>query len=213
VGGAVEVEAVVSQACTPIGEPWTITKVEGNLIHQIGNRPAYQVLADTFGRLPKDQQERARGNLFVGLVTNEYKEEFHRGDFLIRSLLGGDPKTGVLAVGARPRAGQSVQFQCRDAASATEDLTGLLEGARRKGGGGRILGACLCSCLGRGERLFGVPHHDAVLIQRLLGPVGLTGFFCNGEIGPVGGRSYLHGYTAALGLFVAKPRPDLGNKG
>jgi small ligand-binding sensory domain FIST len=204
-GGAVELEGVISQGCTPIGEPWTITRTDGNVIQQIGNQPAYQVLADTFNELPAEQQQRARGNLFVGLVINEYQEEFHRGDFLIRNLLGGDPQSGVLAVGALPRPGQSLQFQTRDAAAATEDLTELLRRALKRRPKARLYGGCLCSCNGRGTHLFGRANHDAGLTQEILGPFGLTGFFCNGEIGPVGNRNFLHGYTASLALFREKP--------
>ncbi|MEW6306419.1 MAG: FIST N-terminal domain-containing protein, partial [Verrucomicrobiota bacterium] len=112
-GGDVQLLSVISQGCTPIGETWTITKVERNLIYQIGNRPAYQVLMETYEGLPAEEQKRARGNLFVGLVINEYLEEFHRGDFLIRNLMGADPSSGCLAVGAFPRPGQTVQFQWR----------------------------------------------------------------------------------------------------
>ena len=204
VGGAVQLAGVVSQGCTPIGQPWTITRAEGNLIQQIGNRPAYQVLVDTFNSLSKDQQRRVQGNLFVGLVVNEYLDDFHRGDFLVRNLLGFDPKSGILAVGARPRAGQSVQFQTRDAEAATEDMTELLERAKATAGTNRVLGGCLCCCNGRGSGLFGKPDHDAALAQEHLGPLPLTGFFCNGEIGPVGDRNFLHGYTASLALFLTK---------
>jgi len=203
-GGAVRLAGVVSQGCTPIGEPWTITRAEGNFIHEIGNRPAYQVLVDTFNSLPPEQQQRAQGNLFVGLVINEYQDDFRRGDFLIRNLLGVDPVSGVLVVGARPRAGQSLQFQCRDAAAATEDMVALMGEARRVVGEARVYGGCLCSCSGRGRRLFGEPNHDAALAQKHFGPLGLTGFFCNGEIGPVGDRTFVHGYSAALAFFVEK---------
>lgn len=204
VEGEVELATVVSQGCTPIGEPWTITKAEGNLIREIGNQPAYQVLIETFHKLPQEAQQRAQGNLMVGFVVNEYQEEFHRGDFLIRNLLGGDPSSGVLAVGARPRPGQSVQFQCRDAVAATEDMEELLRRARVQTRGREILGACLCVCNGRGRRLFEAPNHDARLTQEHLGPLALTGFFCNGEIGPVGKRNFLHGYTASLALFLPR---------
>ena len=130
VGGGVKLAGVISQGCTPIGETWTLTRVEQNMIHQIANRPAYAVLAETFQKLPPDEQQKARGNLFIGLVVNEYLEDFHRGDFLVRNLLGGDPNSGVLAVGALPRAGQTMQFQRRDAAAATEDMRELLARAR-----------------------------------------------------------------------------------
>jgi small ligand-binding sensory domain FIST len=204
VGGGVKLSSVISQGCTPIGETWTITKVEQNIIHQIGNRPAYQVLLETFNQLPAEDQSKARGNLFIGLVVNEYLEEFHRGDFLIRNLIGADPKAGCIAVGALPRAGQTLQFQRRDARAATEDMRALLERAQRDVTGGTVYGGCLCSCNGRGSRLFGVPNHDAAMVQTHLGPLGVAGFFCNGEIGPVGLRNFLHGYTASLALFRSK---------
>lgn len=203
-GGGVRLASVISQGCTPIGETWTITKTERNLIHQIGNRPAYEVLMETFEKLPAKDQEKARGNLFIGLVMNEYLEEFHRGDFLIRNLLGADPNTGCIAVGAFARMGQTIQFQRRDAGAASEDMSALLESARRSLGDATIYGGCLCSCNGRGHRLFGRPDHDAGMVQKHLGPLGLAGFFCNGEIGPVGDRNFLHGYTASLALFLKK---------
>ena len=204
VGGDVLLAGVTSQGCTPIGDTWTLTRVEQNIIHEIGNRPAYEVLAETFQQLSAEEQGKARGNLFIGLVVNEYLEEFHRGDFLIRNLLGADPRTGSIAVGALPRLGQTVQFQRRSAAAATEDMDVLLGRAHKQLSGRTIYGGCLCSCNGRGRGLFGRPNHDAEMIQNRLGPLGLTGFFCNGEIGPVGERSFLHGYTASLALFVKK---------
>jgi len=204
VGGGVKLVSVISQGCTPIGNTWTITRVERNVIHEIANRPAYEVLAETFAGLRAAEKTKMQGNLFVGLVINEYLEEFQRGDFLVRNLLGADPRSGAIAVGAFPRTGQTIQFQRRDAAAATEDMLALLSRAKEKLGQATIYGACLCSCNGRGHRLFGQPNHDAGLIQQKLGPLGLTGFFCNGEIGPVGDRNFLHGYTASLALFVKK---------
>src|SRR5262249_11833899 len=113
VGGRVTLASVISQGCTPIGETWTITKAQQNLIAEIGTRPAYYVLVETFNKLPPQEKRQAEGNLFVGLVMDEYRDEFHRGDFLIRNLIGGDPNSGVLAVGALPRTGQTLQFQRR----------------------------------------------------------------------------------------------------
>jgi len=203
-GGDVRLAGVISQGCTPIGDTWTLTKVEQNIIHQIGNRPAYEVLAETFNRLTPAEQSSARGNLFIGLVVNEYLEEFHRGDFLIRNLLGADPNSGSIAVGALPRQGQTMQFQRHSAKAATEDMNALLERAREALGPVTVYGGCLCSCNGRGRSLFGKPNHDAALVQERFGPMGLAGFFCNGEIGPVGEKNFLHGYTASLALFVKK---------
>lgn len=211
-GGAVRLAGVISQGCTPIGETWTITKVDGHLIREIGNRPAYEVLAETYQSLSASEQAKARGNLFAGLVMDEYRDEFRRGDFLIRNLLGADPQSGCVAVGAFPRAGQTIQFQRRDEAAANEDMIALLSRAGEEIEPGDIYGGCLCCCNGRGSHLFSRPSHDAGLVQQHLGPMGLAGFFCNGEIGPVGSRNYLHGYTASLALFVKAqpgkaPRP------
>ena len=140
----------------------------------------------------------------MGLVINEYLHEFHRGDFLIRQLIGADPNSGIVAVGALPRAGQTIQFQRRDAATGTEDMESLLRRTKEQLAGKTIYGGCLCCCNGRGARLFGKPSHDARFVQKQLGPLAVMGFFCNGEIGPVGDKNFLHGYTASLALFVKK---------
>jgi small ligand-binding sensory domain FIST len=204
IGGSVKIATVISQGCTPIGETWTLTRVDQNIIHEIGNRPAYEVLAETFSGLSPQEQKVARGNLFIGLVVNEYLEDFHRGDFLIRNLLSADPQSGCIAVGALPRLGQTVQFQRRSAAAAMEDMDELLARAGKSLGGATVYGGCLCACNGRGQSLFGRPNHDAKTVQKQFGPLGLAGFFCNGEIGPIGEKNFLHGYTASLALFVKK---------
>jgi small ligand-binding sensory domain FIST len=107
-------------------------------------------------------------------------------------------------VGALPRLGQTIQFQRRDATAAEEDMNELLARATKQIGGAQIFGGCLCSCNGRGRGLFGQPNHDAQKVQQRFGPVGLAGFFCNGEIGPIGEKNFLHGFTASLALFVKK---------
>ena len=204
VGGDVALAGVISQGCTPIGEAWTLTRVEQNLIRNIANRPAYAVLSETVQSLPPEEQRKVQGNLHIGLVVNEYLDEFHRGDFLVRNLLGGDPNSGVLAVGALPRMGQTIQFQRRDAAAASEDLNELLAREKTRLAGAEIYGGCLFCCNGRGKNLFGRPSHDSELVQAHFGPTGIAGFFCNGEIGPIGDKNFLHGFTASLALFVKR---------
>jgi small ligand-binding sensory domain FIST len=204
VGGEVALTGVISQGCTPIGEAWTLTRVEQNIIRHIGNRPAYAVLSETVQQLSPEDQRKAQGNLHIGLAVNEYLEDFHRGDFLVRNLLGGDPNSGVLAVGAMPRMGQTIQFQRRDADAASEDLSELLARAKKKLSQAEIYGGCLFCCNGRGKNLFGRPSHDSEMVQAHFGPTGVAGFFCNGEIGPVGEKNFLHGFTASLALFVKK---------
>jgi len=205
VGGGVAMHGVISQGCTPIGETWTITHAEHNIIHEIGNRPAYEVLVETFDSLSKGDQDKTRGNLLIGLVINEYLEEFKRGDFLIRNLIGADPNNGAIAVGALPRTGQTLQFQRRDATAASDDLDTLLAHAAEDHEAQTVYGGCLCCCSGRGTGLFDLADHDAGLVHHHLGDIGVAGFFCNGEIGPVGDRNFLHGYTASLALFVPAP--------
>ncbi|MBI3971471.1 MAG: FIST C-terminal domain-containing protein [Chloroflexi bacterium] len=203
-GGAWTVEAIVSQGCAPIGRPWTITGVDGHLVQTIARQPAYELLVDTVKALPPALAARARDNLFVGLAMDERRATLNRGDFLVRNIHGVDQQTGALLVGAEPQIGQTVQFHLRDAGAAGEDLRQLLDTVPERLAGRSPAAALLCSCTGRGTGLFGAPDHDARLVNDRLGPLPLAGFFCNGEFGPVGGRNYVHGYTASLALFVPK---------
>ena len=202
-GGPLSIRSIVSQGCNPIGRPWTITGAEGQIIQSIGGRPALDVLLETLRGLPSDLQERAQSNLLVGLAMDEYRDDFGRGDFLIRNLLSADRESGAIAVSALPREGQTIQFQLRDAAAADEDLRLLLEAEKATLQGEESLAALLWSCNGRGQGLFGSPDHDAKAIADILGPIPLAGFFCNGEIGPVGSKNFLHGFTASMALFTS----------
>ena len=208
-GGPYSVRTIVSQGAAPIGETWTITGAQDHIIETIAQRPAYQVLLDTLRALPPETQRRAQRNLLVGLAMDEHRGEFRRGDFLIRNLMGIDPERGTLAVGALPRVGQTLQFQLRDPDAADEDLRELLERARKELGARQPVGALLCSCNGRGVGLFGTPDHDARALADLLGPIAVAGFFCNGEIGPVGEQNFLHGFTASIALVI----PDEPSQG
>ncbi|HEY0752923.1 MAG TPA: FIST N-terminal domain-containing protein [Ktedonobacteraceae bacterium] len=203
-GGPYTLLPLVSQGCEPIGETWTITSVRDNLIRTISNRSAYDMLVETFKGLPHDVQRRAQRNLLVGLAADEYLDTFQRGNFLIRPLIGVERGTGALAIGALPRIGQTIQFQMRDASAADLDLTELLDQVSATLGHQLPIAGVLCSCNGRGLGLFGTPHHDACAISRQLGEFPLAGLFCNGEIGPIGPRPFLHGFTASLALLIQK---------
>ncbi|MBH0207216.1 MAG: hypothetical protein HP495_01535, partial [Nitrospira sp.] len=141
----------------------------------------------------------------LGIVIDEHRNRFERGDFLIRNLLGADQTTGAVAVGEVVQEGQTVQFHLRDAASSSEEFNALLaaDHARHRH---PPLGALMFSCCGRGQGLFGIPNHDAGAAAAQLGAIPLAGFFAQGEIGPVGGRNFLHGYTASLALFAERDR-------
>jgi small ligand-binding sensory domain FIST len=198
----VAIRALMSQGCRPIGEPSPITKAEDNFILEIGNVPAYQTLEAAFLTVPANERNAIRNNLFLGLAASEYVDEFKRGDFLIRNILGADPQIGALAVGAYPRIGQTVQFQIRDSKTAHQDM---VEGAKNIANrGARPWAILLFSCAGRGQGLFGVSSHDATTIAETLGASPLAGFFCNGEIGPIGDRSFLHGYSASAAVLTTE---------
>ncbi|HYU39130.1 MAG TPA: FIST N-terminal domain-containing protein [Acidimicrobiia bacterium] len=192
--GGIEVRTLVSQGCRPIGRPYVVTKAEQNLIEELGGKPAIERLKELAAAATEEERGLLRRGLHVGLVVDEHKAEFTRGDFLVRNLLGADERSGALAVGERVAVGQTVQFHVRDADAADEDLRELLADADADA-------ALLFTCNGRGRHLFSVPDHDAGLVEKLLGPIPLTGAFCAGEIGPVGGRNFLHGFTASLALF------------
>lgn len=198
--GAIRVRAVVSQGCRPIGRPYVITKAQQNVIEELSGRPALAQLSELFGELPQADQLLIRKGLHVGSVINEYQETFQRGDFLVRNVIGSDPASGVIAVGDYVRVGQTVQFHIRDADTADEDLRELLSAAR-DGGHPAPRGALLFTCNGRGTRMFAVPNHDAAAVQRQTGDVPLAGFFAQGELGPIGGRNFVHGFTASVALI------------
>ena len=202
--GDIQLKTIVSQGCRPIGRPYIVTKAEDNAILELAGLPAMEALQQLFSSLSASEQALARRALFLGVVMNEQKEEFRRGDFLIRNLVGLDPNSGALFVGDRIQAGQTVQFQIRDAETSREDLQHLL-GEYSKLVKAPPPGGLLFSCLGRGRDLYGEPHIDIRSIQSALGgSIPLAGFFCNGEIGPVGGRNFIHGFTSSLGLFLPR---------
>lgn len=198
--GGVQFKGFVSQGCRPIGEPFTITKAEKNFVYQLASKKAFDQLQTTFNCLPDEIRDQAQGNILAGLAVNEYIEEFNTGDFLVRSILGGDPKSGMLAIGAFPRVGQTLQFQLRDRETAKEDLNAKL--AQAKWTMNQAPFAALSfSCGARGEEFFGEKHYDAQAISCYFGPVPMAGFFCSGEVGSVMGETFLHGFSASVILL------------
>ena len=202
--GDIVLQTIVSQGCRPIGRPYIVTKAEGNVILELAGVSATEALQKLFAGLPDADKMLARRALFLGVVMNEQKDSFARGDFLIRNLIGIDTSTGSLAVGDQIAVGQTVQFQVRDANTSREDLQHLLAQQPEPLKNSPSAGALLFSCLGRGKDLYGQPHEDIRTIQAAIGNRPIAGFFCNGEIGPVGGVNFIHGFTSSLGLF--RPR-------
>ena len=196
-----EVHPLVAQGCRPIGDAYIITRADGNVIHELGGRPPLVRLREMAAALPSRDTELLAQGLQLGVVIDEYRAEPGQGDFLIRGVVGADPDSGAIAVGDQIQVGQTVQFHVRDAQSADEDLRRALDRESEALGGRRPAGALLFTCNGRGSRLFDEPDHDAGLIASILGDIPLAGFFCAGELGPVGGQNFLHTFTASIALF------------
>jgi small ligand-binding sensory domain FIST len=196
----VPVRAVVSQGCAPFGREAVITRSEGNLVFELAGEPALERLRREIAALPPGEQLLAAQGVLAGLVIDENRAEYGRGDFLMRGILGADESTGALAIGERVRVGQTLRFHFRDAASADDDLR---EALKRELGGHAAAGALLFTCNGRGTQMFSEADHDARAVTDLLGSPAVAGFFCGGEIGPVGGRLFLHGFTATMAVFLS----------
>jgi small ligand-binding sensory domain FIST len=198
--GPVKIRSVVSQGCRPIGHHLVITRAKDNIIAELGGKSAFVQLQQLWQDLGARDQQLFQHGLHIGRVINEYQGKFQRGDFLVRNVLGLDPESGALAITDRVRVGQTVQFHVRDAESADEDLHALLQldlSAHEY----HPRGALLFTCNGRGTRLFEEPHHDARAVRAEAGPIPLAGFFAQGELGPVGGQNFIHGFTASVVLF------------
>lgn len=192
--GGVATRTVVSQGCRPIGDPMIVTRAEGNLVMEIAGRPALDRLDDLVRAADAEERSLLASGLQIGIAIDEHRATFERGDFLVRGVVGADRLQRALAVGDRVEVGTTVQFQVRDAVAADEDLRAMLADATGDA-------ALVFTCNGRGQRLFGEPDHDARVVHDTLGSPALAGMFCAGEFGPIGGRSFVHGFTASVLVF------------
>lgn len=199
--GNVAVDTIVAQGCRPVGELMCITKSQQNMLLELDQRPTLEVLRELFTSSKERDQELMQNSLFLGIVMDDFNDEPSQGDFLIRNVIGMDGRSGSMAIGENLREGQRVQFHLRDAWTSADDLSTLLTRYAGENQADHSRGALLFSCLGRGEYLYGRPDHDTDLFRDKIGEVPLGGFFCNGEIGPVGGTTFLHGYTSSFGIF------------
>ena len=202
--GNIAVDTIVAQGCRPIGQRMQITGCERNILHELDGRDTFQVLRETFRELDERDQRLAQHSMFLGVVMDEFNEDPQLGDFLIRNILGMDPRSGSLAIGEALKEGQTVQFHLRDAQTSSQDLDAMLTQYSKDGVPGAGAGALLFQCLGRGSYLYGRPDHDTDMFRDKIGDLPLAGFFCNGEIGQVSGSTYLHGYTSSFGVFRPK---------
>jgi small ligand-binding sensory domain FIST len=192
--GSLATRTVVSQGCRPIGDPMIVTRAQGNLVMEIAGRPALDRLDDLVRAADAEERSLLASGLQIGVAIDEHRATFERGDFLVRGVVGADRLQRALAVGDRVEVGTTVQFQVRDAVAADEDLREMLADATGDA-------ALVFTCNGRGQRLFGEPDHDARVVHDTLGSPALAGMFCAGEFGPIGGRSFVHGFTASVLVF------------
>jgi small ligand-binding sensory domain FIST len=202
--GEVAVDTLVAQGCRPVGAPMIVTRCHDALLQELDGRPPLEVLTELYRSVDARDRELMQHSLFLGLEMRAEAVVHEPGELLVRNLLGADEASGALVVGAELRPMAVAQFVLRDAHSAEEELRRML--SRLRHAGSRPAGALLFSCVGRGAGLFGCPDHDTSLFEEQLGPAPLGGFFCNGEIGPVGGTTFLHGYTSAFAIFREAPR-------
>ncbi|NDJ17109.1 FIST signal transduction protein [Myxacorys almedinensis] len=230
--GNIAIDTIVAQGCRPIGQPYWVTEGERNIILGLkqddgsgdvtatcpGSRTPLELLQNLVQGLDEGDRELAaqENRIFIGIAQNEFKQTLDQGDFLIRTLMGVDPRLGAIALGDRIRPGQRIQFHLRDSETSADDLEMLLKRYRQSrlassfDGEPRSQpsGALMFACLGRGEALYGEPNFDSQLFSEYVGDVPVTGFFCNGEIGPVGSSTFLHGYTSVFGICRTKDEPE-----
>ena len=204
--GDVRVSTIVSQGCRPVGDWFTVTGSRSNLIQELDGKPPLEVLQDVFAEASADDQKLMRSGILLGRGVATQPDDLGHGSFLIRVVLGADRESGAISVADRVREGEYVQFHVRDAQSARDDLEMLLTPQVFEE---TAAGALLFTCNGRGERFFGERDADVAIIGNALGEqVPVTGFFCGGEIGPIGSANFVHGYTASLAVF--RPGPGAG---
>lgn len=202
--GRIEVDTIVCQGCRPIGAPMFVTAHDGIRIFELDGQKPLTVLESLIGSLNPRDRSLAQRALFIGMAPRGDLERYEVGDFLIRNVIGVEPPTGALAVAGQPRDGMVVQFHLRDADTSATEIDALVE-RRARAGTSRLHAILMFSCLGRGVHLYGREGHDAAAIRTHLGPHPISGFFCNGEIGPIHGETHMHGYTTSIALLGEPP--------
>ncbi|MGI8983719.1 MAG: FIST signal transduction protein [Acidimicrobiales bacterium] len=196
-GPQVEVTTVVSQGCRPVGSPFVVTRAEQNIVYELAGRSAVERLQEVAAGLSDNDRELLADLVQIGRVIDENKLDFGPGDFLVRGVVGADPNSGALRVGDIVEVGSTAQFQVRDATTADEELRKMVDGRSADA-------ALVFTCNGRGTHLFPEPDHDAQVVSAGLGGAPVAGMFCAGELGPIGGHNFMHGFTASVVLLARR---------
>lgn len=190
----VPVQLGLTQGCSPIGPPRTVTGAEDNILFSIDGRPALDVLKEDIGEVLARDLKRISGYIFAALPV----PGSDTADYLVRNLVGIDQEAGAVAIGEAVTNGNTVMFCRRDPDSAVEDLKRMLNDLKRRAGGGEIKGGLYFSCVARGPNQFGPNSQELGIIRDILGEFPLAGLFANGEIS----NDRLYGYTGVLALFL-----------
>jgi small ligand-binding sensory domain FIST len=202
--GNVVIDPVLAQGCKPIGDPLFVTACDGNLISELDGRRPKELLTALFTQLDEADRSGFGDSLCIGFALPGPRQSVGAGDFLIRNVLGLDPDTGALWVGARIAPNAIVQFHLREGGIAAQELESRL---------GESLAArpppeaaLLFACAGRGRHLFGVTGHDSGTLRRRI-DIPVAGMFSAGEIAPVQGATFVHSYSSAFGLIRRRKVP------
>ena len=199
--GNVVIDPVLAQGCRPIGDPLFVTASENNLVSELDGRRPKEILTALFAELGEEDRARFGDALCIGLALPGPRQTIGAGDFLIRNVLGLDPESGALWIGARVVPNAIVQFHLRDARSASDELEQRLSASLA--GRAAPTAAILFACAGRGRNMFGVSGHDSGTLRRMI-DIPVAGMFSSGEIAPVQGATFVHGYSSVFGLV--RPR-------
>ncbi|MSO77895.1 MAG: histidine kinase [Alphaproteobacteria bacterium] len=192
-GPSLVVVAGLSQGCTPIGPVRQVSESERNIILAIDGQPALDVLKADMGEILARDLGRAAAYIHAALPV----PGSDTGDYLVRNLMGVDPRTRAVAIGALVDPGDRIMFCRRDPKSAEEDLRRMLADVRRRLPG-PAQGGIYISCLARGPNMFGAKSRELEIVTEQLGEFPLVGFFANGEIS----HNRLYGYTGVLAVFA-----------
>ncbi|MEI8250075.1 MAG: FIST N-terminal domain-containing protein [Synechococcus sp. ELA057] len=220
ISGAWAIEPVLCQGCRPIGPVLEVEQAQRNVVLEVSDgqtrRTPVAALQAILGDLSSDEREQVRHSLFIGVGRSDFNLAGLRGNgsaFLVRTLIGVDPRNGAVAVAEPMRVGQKVQFQLRDGQASRQEASQLL-GELAAAMPDPPLASLLFACLGRGQGLYGQADGDVSLCREAFPDVPIAGVFCNGEIGPLAGTTHLHGFTASWGFLVPRdPSGDGGSQG
>ena len=201
ISGDFELDILVAQSCRPIGEPMIVTQSNNNVINELDSDLPIVAIKKLYDELPEDEKGIMNNALQIGILMDRLGDIDDEITYMIRNISSIDKDTGSITIGESITDGQVGQFHLRDSGAAQEELKKML--TEYKINDDQIIKSTLMfSSVGRGKYLLGESHHDINLYKNIIDNNSpITGFFSNGEISPIGDRTYLHGYTSSFAIF------------